>query len=37
VVVTDLLGVPTNPIPSSFAATNAYDARQMQIGLKFVF
>jgi hypothetical protein len=37
VVVTDTAGNPINPIPSSFAATNAYDARQMQIGFKFVF
>ena len=37
VVVTDLAGNPTSPIPSSFPATNAYDARQMQIGFKFTF
>lgn len=37
VVVTGLTGDPVNPIPSSFPATNAYDARQMQIGFKFVF
>ncbi|MDH4064679.1 MAG: TonB-dependent receptor, partial [Acidobacteriota bacterium] len=37
VVATDAAGNPLNPIPSSFPATNAYDARQMQIGLKFTF
>ncbi len=37
VVATDLAGNPINPIPSSFPATNAYDARQVQVGLKFTF
>jgi hypothetical protein len=37
VVATDLAGNPINAIPSSFPATNAYDARQTQLGFKFTF
>lgn len=37
VVATDLLGNPLSPIPSSFPRTNAYEARQIQLGFKFTF
>ena len=37
VVQTDLLGEPLSPIPASFPATNAYQQRQVQVGVKFLF
>jgi len=37
VVATDTLGNPLVDIPGAFPQTNAFDARQMQIGFKFIF
>jgi hypothetical protein len=37
VVATDPLGNPLVDIPGAFPLTNAFDARQMQIGFKFIF
>jgi hypothetical protein len=37
VVPTDLLGNPLSPIPSVFPVTQAYEARQLQVGLKVNF
>ncbi|MGE0041491.1 MAG: hypothetical protein AB7V01_09930, partial [Vicinamibacterales bacterium] len=37
VVATDTLGNPIAAIPSTFASTNTYQARQVQVGFKFLF
>lgn len=37
VVPTDLRGDPLGPLPASFPVTNAYQQRQVQVGVKFLF
>ena len=37
VVTTDSAGSPLAPIPSTFPATGAYDQRQMQLGVKYIW